>query len=307
MTTEPTLPSVGVVVPTRDRPELVRLTLKAIAEQDYAGRIEVVVVHDQVPPDHQLVSCGHRPVRVCGNLRSPGLAGARNTGIMSLETYLVAFCDDDDLWLPGKISTQVARLMREPDAELCTCAIVVRYDGHSTERLAHAEQVDHQDLVRSRMSMLHSSTFVLRLSALRDDIGLLDESIPGSQNEDWELLLRASRRRPIAHVDEPLVAVRWGGSSFFARQWRSRIDSLVWLLERYPELGMDPVGNARVSGQIGFGLACLGQRREAMRWALKAFRQNHREWRSAATLTVACGIVSGDRLLAVLHRFGRGV
>lgn len=304
---ESTLPSVGVVVPTRDRPELVRLTLQAIAAQDYAGEIEVLVVHDQVPLDYGLEKPGGRTVRVCSNLRTPGLAGARNTGIMSLGTELVAFCDDDDTWFPGKISAQVARLLREPAAEMCTCAIVVVYDGHRTERVAHTEQVHHADLVRSRMSMLHSSTFLLRSTVLRDGIGLLDESIPGSQNEDWELLLRASRRRPIAHVDEPLVAVRWGQSSFFARRWRSRVDSLLWMTEHYPEITQDPVGGARVSGQIGFGLACLGSRRESLRWALKAFRMRHREWRSVATLMVAYRIVSGDRLLAFLHRFGRGV
>ncbi|MBA2558477.1 MAG: hypothetical protein H0V07_01075 [Propionibacteriales bacterium] len=157
------------------------------------------------------------------------------------------------------------------------------------------------------MSMLHSSTFVFRLTDLRDGIGLLDEEIPGSQNEDWELLLRASRRHPIMHVDAPLVAVRWGQSSYFSRQWRSRVDSLLWLMERYPEIGVDAVGGARVSGQIGFGLACLGDRRGAVHWAWKAFRQRRQEWRSAATLLVAFRVISGERLLAILHRFGRGV
>ncbi len=61
------------------------------------------------------------------------------------------------------------------------------------------------------MVMVHSSTYLARRDALTDGIGLVDETIPGSQNEDWDLALRAARRAPIAEVDQPLVRVRWGG------------------------------------------------------------------------------------------------
>ena len=66
------------------------------------------------------------------------------------------------------------------------------------------------------MAMLHSSTFLIRREALLDSIGLVDERIPGGQNEDWDLLLRASSASPIAVVDQPLVRVRWGRASHYA-------------------------------------------------------------------------------------------
>ncbi|MFC7757306.1 hypothetical protein ACFQY4_03945 [Catellatospora bangladeshensis] len=73
--------------------------------------------------------------------------------------------------------------------------------------------MDH--LARSRMSMLHSSGFLARREALLADgaIGPVSEDAPGSQNEDWDLLLRAARRHPIVHVDEPLVRVLWGAAA----------------------------------------------------------------------------------------------
>ena len=46
--------------------------------------------------------------------------------------------------------------------------------------------------------MVHSSTYLVWRGALLDGIGLVDETIPGSQNEDWDLALRAARRHPIA-------------------------------------------------------------------------------------------------------------
>ena len=124
----PPLPSIGVVVPTRNRPRLLRRTLAAIAAQDYPGRVRVVVVYDQAEPDPSLDGC-----EVLVNARTAGLAGARNTGILALDTDLVAFCDDDDEWLPDKLSAQVAVL---GDADFVTCAIEVRYGDRLVPRLA---------------------------------------------------------------------------------------------------------------------------------------------------------------------------
>src|SRR5437763_3406853 len=126
-------PSIGVVVPTRNRPGLLRRTLAAIAEQDYPGRVSTVVVYDQSTPDPSLPAD-----QVLTNARTAGLAGARNTGILALDTdgldtELVAFCDDDDEWAPDKLSAQVAAL--EPGTDMMTCAIEVRYRDRAVPRL----------------------------------------------------------------------------------------------------------------------------------------------------------------------------
>jgi glycosyltransferase involved in cell wall biosynthesis len=120
--TSPTCPAVTVVIATRDRPALLREALDAVVAQDYAGDIECVVVHDQSAPDRS-VECdtkvaqpGHglvrRVIRVVENPRTPGLAGARNTGVDEASGELIAFCDDDDVWLPEKLGLQVAELLR---------------------------------------------------------------------------------------------------------------------------------------------------------------------------------------------------
>src|SRR6185312_1221202 len=87
-------PSVGVVIPTRNRPELLARAIAGVVAQDYPGPVRIAVVFDQSDPDQSLVRDGERPLDVLSNLRTPGLAGARNTGIVGLDTELVAFCDD---------------------------------------------------------------------------------------------------------------------------------------------------------------------------------------------------------------------
>lgn len=305
----PTAPTVGVVVPTHDRPELVREAIRSVLAQDVDAPLQVLVVFDRATPDPSLEELGtaSRPVRVLANDRTPGLAGSRNTGILALDTTWVAFCDDDDAWEPEKLSAQLDRVQSVPGAEVVSTAIRVIYDGAEIVRTAGMDEVDHAALLRSRMAMLHSSTLLLRRSALVGELGLVDETIPGSQNEDWDLLLRASRRAPVQHVDQPLVRVRWGRSSHFSRKWQLHVDSLEWMLAHHPGIATDARGAARVYGQLAFGNAALGHRGETVRWGLRALRRNPREARAVLAMAVATRAVSPEGVLSFLNRRGRGI
>lgn len=200
------LPSVGVVLPTRDRPELLRKALDSVLAQEYGGDLRAVVVFDRAEPDQALAA---DRVRVIGNTRAPGLAGARNTGILALDTDLIAFCDDDDVWLPGKLAAQVAALAAAPEAVLASSGILIDFNGQEIPRGAGTDRVTYDALIRDRMMTVHSSTYLARREPLIE-IGMVDEDIPGSQGEDWDLALRAARRHPVVNVDDPLVRVLWG-------------------------------------------------------------------------------------------------
>jgi glycosyltransferase involved in cell wall biosynthesis len=299
-------PSVEVLIPTHNRPELVRAAIASVLSQHYAGSLGIAVVFDREEPDGSLVAEGRIPIRVLSNDRTPGLAGARNSGIVSSQADLVAFLDDDDRWLPGKLQRQVDFLLGRPQADFASTSIRVEFDGSEIERRAGVAEVTHERLLESRMSMLHSSTFLIKRDALLGPIGLVDETSPSSQREDWELLLRASRLHPIAHLDEPLVAVRWGATSLFAQAWQSHIASAEWILDRHPDVRTSPVGYARLLAQIAFAQAALGHRRTALRLAGQAARVRWREPRAYLAALAAAG-VPPTVILKTLHRRGRGI
>jgi glycosyltransferase involved in cell wall biosynthesis len=301
-------PSVGVVIPTRDRPEMVRKTIAAVRDQHYPGEVKVVVVFDQTEPDYRLAATDGTQVLVLTNWRTTGLAGARNTGILALDTDFVAFCDDDDQWQPDKLRRQTAALLAEPDSEFATCAIEVEYEGRTTARLAGTERVTIDQLARSRMSMLHSSSFLVRRDALAEHaIGLVAEDAPGSQNEDWDLLLRAARRAPIVHLDEPLVRVRWGRSSHYAYEYATKISSLRWMMQRHPEISGCRPGAARVYGQLACWSAATGNKSAAWQFSKEAVRANWKEPRTAIALAAMTGAVKVENVLSALHKRGRGI
>jgi hypothetical protein len=268
------------------------------------------VVFDQSAPDESLTELGSgaaRVVRVIRNARTPGLAGARNSGTLAAEGELVAFCDDDDEWLPGKLAAQVDALAGDPAAEFVCCGIRVNYDGHTVDRVLDKDRITLDDLLRDRMTELHPSTFLIRASALRDGFGLVDEEIPGSYAEDYEFLLRAARSAPLINLRTPSVLVRWHKRSYFAQRWDTISEALQWLLERYPEFATQPAGAARVAGQIAFAQAASGDRRGALRWARRTLRSNPREPRAYLALAVAGRVVRADAVLRTLHKRGRGI
>jgi hypothetical protein len=101
--------------------------------------------------------------------------------------------------------------------------------------------------------------------------------------------------------------VLWHRRSYFTARWETIAEALAWLLEQYPSFRAVPKGYARVRGQIAFAEAARGRRRAALRGAAATVRASPREARAYLAVAVATGLVSGDRVLDVLQRHGKGI
>ena len=146
-------PKVSVIVATRGRPQLLRRAVVSILGQAYPGALECVLVFDQTEPaDVQVDVPSGRRLRVLTNTRTPGLAGARNTGIAATDGALIAFCDDDDTWQPSKIAVQ-AELLERSAADFAACGVRIHHGEHVATRIPPAE-VGFDDLVRERITAL---------------------------------------------------------------------------------------------------------------------------------------------------------
>jgi glycosyltransferase involved in cell wall biosynthesis len=301
-------PAVSVVIPTHGRPDLLPRTIASIAAQDLDAPVECIIVHDaaEVTDPFAGETGTDLTVRELANARVPGLAGARNTGILAARAPLVAFCDDDDTWDARKLRLQV-RALEDAGALVASCANVVTYGRHRAVRRAPGATVAFADLVRDRVAVLHSSTILARRDAIVERIGLIDEAIPRGASEDYEWQLRASRVAPIVVVDEPLVEVAWHEGSRYSRRWDLYVGGLEYILKAYPEFDGCPRGKARIQGQIAFGYAAMGLRRTACRWASACMRHDWRQPRGYLAVMVAAGLLSPEALLSRLNAHGRGV
>lgn len=305
-------PTTSVVVATRSRPELLRLALRSIIAQDYAGTIQVVAVFDQAEPDTGLLEdldltghAGPRTVVVIANARTPGLPGARNSGVDGSAGELLAFCDDDDSWLPHKLRRQVEAL-QDTGADLSVCGIEISYGDRHHVRVPTAADVTVAELSRRRVMEAHPSTVLVTRRAF-DEIGPVDEEIPGGYAEDYDWMLRALADHRVSVVSEPLVRVLWHAGSFFSTRWQTIIDALDYTVAKHESIRTSPQGLARIYGQKAFALAALGRRGEARRWAWRSLRLSAREKRSYLAIAMSTGLLPASRVVTIANSRGRGI
>ena len=243
---ETTAPPVSAVIPTRNRPELLRRSLASVAAQTYP-ELEVVVVVDG--PDERttelLAAWSDRPLTVVVNERSLGGGEARNVGVRAARGRWIAFLDDDDEWMPRKLETQMADLLALPEAEgpeprvVGMSQLITRSpNGDFTgpkEAPRQGEPLSEYLFVRSGWfkggGRVQTSTLVVPRSfmlAVPFDAGL-----PRYQETDW-ILRAADAGARIWMTMEPLSIwfVEEGRNSItssFAGDWRF---ALRWIQER---------------------------------------------------------------------------
>jgi glycosyltransferase involved in cell wall biosynthesis len=301
-------PLVSVVVPTRDRPALLKRAVAAVLGQDYPGEIECVVVFDQSPPTlpEGLAVAPGRSLRAVGNRRTPGLAGARNTGITVARGQLIAYCDDDDEWLSGKLSAQVSDLASTPGASVATSGIITVSDHHERPRVVPQRLITHDMLLRSRTMEAHSSTLVIRREVY-DRVGLVAEDIPGGYAEDYDWLLRASADGPLLVTQRPLVPVCLHPGSYFSGRCTTIVEANHYLIRLHPDLANEPTGMARIYGRLAIAEAGLGHRKRACRYALRSLRLRPNQLRAFVALAISARLVTVDHAIRIANAFGRGL
>jgi glycosyltransferase involved in cell wall biosynthesis len=198
---------VTVVIPTRDRPDLLALTLQTVLWQE-SVQTEILVVDDgEEPGTAELVrQVGDSRVRLLRNSDPHGVSGARNRGIAASRGKWIAFLDDDDLWAPRKLAAQLAM------ADACGAAWVYAGDVTVDEELGVVAGAPPPppttvitELRRHNAVPAGSSNVVVRRDLL-DAVGTFDPELRTS--EDWDLWLRLAAKSAPACVRQPLVALR---------------------------------------------------------------------------------------------------
>jgi glycosyltransferase involved in cell wall biosynthesis len=107
-------PLFSVIVPTYGRPEYLNEAVASILAQS-VDDLEVVVV-DDASPEPVAASWEDARVRIVRRETNGGPAAARNTGLEHARGTYLAFCDDDDLFAPGRLALAADGLRRAPVA-----------------------------------------------------------------------------------------------------------------------------------------------------------------------------------------------
>lgn len=102
------MPTISVIVTTFNRKDLVKETIQAILNQSYTD-FELIIVDNNSDYDFMAMLSGFDDSRIKGfqNRNNGIIAVNRNFGIKRSTGAYIAFCDDDDVWLPEKLEKQI--------------------------------------------------------------------------------------------------------------------------------------------------------------------------------------------------------
>jgi glycosyltransferase involved in cell wall biosynthesis len=202
-------PEVSVVVPTRDRGELLARTLRTILWQRDV-ELEVVVVDDggRDPATAAQVVAGVADDRVL-LLRNPvpaGVSSTRNRGIAAARGSWVAFCDDDDLWAPDKLALQLEAARDTGRGWVYCGAVKIDLRQQVLGGLPPPTPDEAMGRLWQANPIPGGCSGVVVSNAVLREAGGFD---PGLVNlADWDLWMRVAASGPAAFVRRPLVGYR---------------------------------------------------------------------------------------------------
>jgi len=228
---------VSVIVPTCDRPAMLREALASIrALQGPDLEFEILVGDNGSQPATYRVAKDFDAIYLKAQRRGAG--AARNVSLRAATGEYLAFLDDDDVWLKGNIRSQLALLDARPDLDAAIAQVV-----YTDEHLAPASQPwpqeppgEGDELVRKMLSGFFPQigTTVARAN-VREAIGEFDETLIGGQDLDW--LLRLARKHRLGFVSAPGIFFRGrpSGSYDALQRKRAGYDRRVFLRHALPE------------------------------------------------------------------------
>ncbi len=200
---------ISVVVPTFNRENYILESLESVFAQSYPN-VEIIVVDDG--SDDQSIEL-LKPLEKSKRLRlfrqkHAGVSAARNLAVDKARGQYIAFLDSDDLFLPEKLSKQMALFQEKPHLGFVHSNFSKFDDrGHhlGLRDMTKIRGIVYPWILQEWSALITPST-VLMPKNIFVEAGGFDESI--SWGEDIDLYFRVARKYEIGMVPEMLTKIR---------------------------------------------------------------------------------------------------
>jgi glycosyltransferase involved in cell wall biosynthesis len=206
-------PSIAVVIPSRNRRELLLRAIRSVLDQDFSD-FELIVVDDASEdgsPD-AVEAIADARIRVIRQAAPRGANPARNRGLLAATAPIIAFLDSDDEFEPHKLSTVLAIFNGQRDLGTLVDSYRIinpgKRGGRPEDLINHVIPTSEAFLsalfdstVKERRLRKATSGMTLRREvALR--AGLFNEEV--RRRQDMEFLIRLAKTARCATTDQCL-------------------------------------------------------------------------------------------------------
>ncbi len=195
---------VSVVVPTRNRRRLVGRALTTVLQQREVD-LEIVVVVDGSPDGTaDALRRIDGPITIVEHDCALGVSRARNAGIACARGEWLAFLDDDDVWAPDKLATQLGAARDAPGVGWVMAGATAV--GDDLRLIGEQPVPDVDDVARQLLAfnvVPGGGSGVLARAELVRELGGFDPDY--SNLADRDLWIRLALAAPAASAQRPLV------------------------------------------------------------------------------------------------------
>lgn len=183
-------PLVSVIMPMRDRANVIGDAVRSVLAQSYVN-FELIVIDDG-SQDNSVLEVGNfadTRVRLQINNMATGVSAARNRGLRMARGEFIAYLDSDNTWRPDYLSAMVGAFLLRSDADAVYSGQYL-YRGCDDEPFAVRFGSYNQSLLRNH-NYIDLNCFIHRRDILRTIGGGFCEKI--KRWVDWELILRIAQ------------------------------------------------------------------------------------------------------------------
>jgi GT2 family glycosyltransferase len=227
------MPDISVVIPTCDRGPLLERAVASVLAQTRRPTQVIVVDNGEEPTTAQLDDAAVAILRTAPRI---GPSRPRNIGAEHATTSLVAFLDDDDLWLPHFLEHTLAAFAADP-----TAAAVVgrverrRADGTQSPYKQFPAEPEAQRAVYYRNPGFAGSYITLKRDILLG-MGGFDTRMPASVDRDLAARLLQRGERISVAPNAVAVVCDHEGARVRGNQVRG---NRMFLLKHWPAMRWD--------------------------------------------------------------------
>ena len=228
---------ITVVIPTYKRLDYLSQAVKSVIAQTYANW-ECLIINDY-PPDASSLELmvkefGDGRLNLINQPSSLGGNAARNRGIKAAQGEIIAFLDDDDLWLPQKLE-QHLQSHQSQNAQVVFSGVIQQWENDklpAKTSLASLPNISVVQAISAGDFCPHTTSCVSVTKSCFTDFGLFDESLVSFQ--DWDMWYRiAEGGAEFACISEPLIIFRQHLGARTSKSIDRRLQGLAALLKKW--------------------------------------------------------------------------
>ncbi len=199
-------PLVSVIIPVYNCSNTLRRALSSVARQTMSN-YEIIVVDDGSTDGSAAVARSFTgiDIKVIRHEINRGASVARNSGIRSARGTYIALLDSDDEWFPHKLEKQLHFLTDSTHQRSVCCSAYLFFKRDVEGGITINSGSDDTPPNLLWGCTLSPGTPLVANRACFEQVGLFDKSL--KRLEDWDWLLRCSRRYHIYVFPEPLARV----------------------------------------------------------------------------------------------------